>query len=196
MQNSYSKLLFISLLYLISPAMGAEAPSLLTREAWHAKPPSLKMTIQKPVAILVHHTGSPMKVNTTLIAKMKGLQRFSQAREKLSDDRMKPAWPDVPYHFYIAADGQVAEGRDVNAVGDTNTGYDPGGYIQVVVEGNFDKEQLTDAQAASLKTTLQWLMVKYNIKATSILTHKDKAQTACPGKDLAAKLPAIISQLK
>ncbi len=196
MQNSFNRLILVSLLFVASQAIGAEAPALLTRNVWQAKPPSLKMTAQKPVAILVHHTGSAMKVKTPLIAKMLGLQRFSQAQEKLADGRMKPAWPDVPYHFYIAADGQVAEGRDVNAVGDTNTGYDPAGYIQVVVEGNFDNEQVTDAQAASLKTTLQWLMEKYNVKATSILTHKDKAQTACPGKDLAAKLPAIISLLK
>lgn len=196
MQNSCNRLVLAFLVLSVSSVLAAEAPALLTREAWQAKAPSLKMTTQKPVAILIHHTGSTMKPKITLTAKMKGLQRFSQANEKLSDGRMKPAWPDVPYHFYIAADGQVAEGRDVNAVGDTNTGYDPSGYIQVVVEGNFDKEQLTEAQAASLKTTLKWLMEKYDIKASAIMMHKDKAQTACPGKDLEAKLSGIIAGLK
>jgi N-acetylmuramoyl-L-alanine amidase len=196
MQNSCNRLVLAFLFLSVTSALAAEAPALLTREAWQAKSPSLKMTTQKPVAILIHHTGSAMKPKTTLTAKMKGLQRFSQANEKLSDGRMKPAWPDVPYHFYIAADGQVAEGRNVDAVGDTNTGYDPSGYIQVVVEGNFDKEQLTEAQAAALKTTLKWLMEKYDIKPSAIMMHKDKAQTACPGKDLEAKLPAILSGLK
>ncbi len=154
------------------------------------------MTTQKPVAILVHHTGSPMKLKASLTSKLKGLQRFSQAEEKLADGRMKPAWPDVPYHFYIAANGEVGEGRDVNAVGDTNTHYDPAGYIQIVVEGNFDNEILSDTQVASLKSTLQWLMAKHGIKPSAILMHKDKAQTACPGQDLAAKLPGIIATLK
>ena len=98
-------------------------------------------------------------------------------------------------HALIATDGHVAEGRDINAVGDTNTGYDPAGYIQVVVEGNFDKEQLTEAQATALKTVLQWLTEKYSIKPSAIMTHKQKAQTACPGKDLEAKLPGIVASL-
>jgi hypothetical protein len=196
MPNSCSRLVGVSLFLIASTAIAAEAPALLTREAWQAKPPSMAMRPQKPTAILIHHTGSAMKPKATLIAKMKGLQRFSQAREKLSDGRTKPEWPDVPYHFYIAVDGKIAEGRNVNAMGDTNTGYDPTGFIQVVVEGNFETEKLTDAQAASLKSVLQWLMDKYQIKATSILSHKDKAQTACPGKDLAERLPGIVAELK
>jgi hypothetical protein len=196
MQNSFSRLLSVCLFLAISPAFASEPPTILSRQAWGAKSPSLPMTTQSPVSILVHHTGSAMKPKASLASKMKGLQRFSQAREKLADGRTKPAWPDVPYHFYIAADGKIAEGRDVTAVGDTNTGYNPAGYIQVVVEGNFDKETLSDAQAASLQSVLQWLMGKYNIKATGISMHKDKAQTACPGKDLEAKLPGIVAALK
>ena len=187
MQNSFSKAALAALLLLGTPALAAEAPTILSREGWKAKPPSLDMTKQKPSAILVHHTGSPQKLKATLAAKMQGLQRFSQAKEKLADGRMKPAWPDVPYHFYIGADGKIAEGRDINAVGDTNTGYDPAGFIQVVVEGNFENEKLSDAQSASLQSLLQWLKDTYSIKSTAIAGHKDKAQTACPGKDLAEK---------
>jgi N-acetylmuramoyl-L-alanine amidase len=196
MPSNFSKFVVAALLCMSSLAVAAEAPELLTRDEWQAKPPSMKMTAQKPAAILIHHTGTAQKPKTTLVAKMKGLQRFSQAREKLADGRTKPAWPDVPYHFYIAVDGKIAEGRDVNAVGDTNTGYDPGGFIQVVVEGNFDKEELTGAQTESLKSLLQWLLEKHGLKPESILSHKDKAQTACPGKDLSAKLPDIVSALK
>jgi N-acetylmuramoyl-L-alanine amidase len=177
-------------------AFAGEPPSILSRDSWQAKPPSLSMHSQKPMAILVHHTGEKMKTNTPLSAKMKNLQRFSQAREKLSDGRTKPAWPDVPYHFYIAADGKIAEGRDILAVGDTNTGYDPAGFVQVAVEGNFDTETMTETQALSLKAVLQWLTEKYDIKSSAIMMHRDKAQTACPGKNLAARLPEIIATLK
>jgi hypothetical protein len=196
MPSNYSKV--ATALFLLWPTAlaAAEKPLLLSREAWNAKPPSLAMTAQKPIAILVHHTGSPMKPKTSLVAKMRGLQRFSQAKEKLADGRTKPAWPDVPYHFYIAADGKIAEGRTINAVGDTNTGYDPSGFIQVVVEGNFENEKPTPAQRASLKTVLSWLKQTYAVKTTSILAHNDKAQTACPGKNLTTELRAIISELK
>lgn len=196
MQNSCSKLAAAVFLVWISPLAAAEKPTMLSREGWQAKPPSLSMTTQKPSAILVHHTGSTMKIKTTLGTKMRGLQRFSQTKEKLADGRTKPAWPDVPYHFYIAADGKIAEGRSITAVGDTNTGYDPSGFIQVVVEGNFDTEQPTSNQISSLKSLLAWLKQNYKIATTSIQSHNSKAQTACPGKNLSAKLDGIVSELK
>jgi hypothetical protein len=196
MPSNSSSLAFALFLLSATPLVAAEKPTMLSREGWQAKPPSLAMTAQKPVAILVHHTGSPMKIKTTLAAKMRGLQRFSQAKEKLADGRTKPAWPDVPYHFYIAADGKIAEGRSITAVGDTNTGYDPSGYIQVVVEGNFDSEKPTSSQLASLQSLLSWLKQTYNVTPSAIQAHKDKAQTVCPGKNLSAKLAGIVSGLK
>jgi N-acetylmuramoyl-L-alanine amidase len=196
MQNSCSRLIALAFLALTTSAFAAEAPVMLSRADWGAKPPSLAMTDQVPIAILVHHTGSPGKPKTPLTTKMKSLQRFSQATEKLADGRMKPAWPDLPYHFYIASDGTIAEGRAITAVGDTNTSYDPKGYIQVVVEGNFETENVTSAQTASLTSLLAWLTEKYQIKPASIEGHNTKATTACPGKDLEAKLPGIIAALK
>jgi hypothetical protein len=196
MQNNCNSLLALVFLIAATPAVAAEVPSLLSRTEWGAKPPSQKMVMQVPTAILVHHTGSAMKPKLSLTVKMQGLQRFSQAREKLADGRIKPAWPDMPYHFYISSDGKIGEGRAINAVGDTNTGYDPAGYIQVVVEGNFETEMVTVAQVSSLESLLKWLTEKYQIKPNQISGHKAKAQTACPGKDLEAKLPGIVASLK
>jgi hypothetical protein len=196
MPNKFSSLALAFWIVFAAAVLGGDAPKVLSRKDWQAEAPTLKMSAQKPVAILVHHTGSPQKPKTSLVSKMRGLQRFSQAKEKLADGRTKPAWPDVPYHFYIAVDGKIAEGRDINAVGDTNTGYDPSGFIQVVVEGNFDNEKMSVPQTAALKSLLQWLMEKHGIEATSIQAHKDKAQTACPGKHLSEKLPGIIAELK
>lgn len=196
MPSNSSRIAIALYLLCATPLAAAEKPAMLSREGWQAKPPSLAMTPQNPVAILVHHTGSPMNLKKSLAAKMKGLQRFSQAKEKLADGRTKPAWPDVPYHFYIAIDGKIAEGRSITAVGDTNTGYDPSGYIQVVVEGNFDNEKPTSSQLASLQSLLAWLKQTYNVAPSDIEAHKDKAQTACPGKNLDAELAGIVSGLK
>jgi hypothetical protein len=195
MPSNFSRVVFLAALFIRTVAALAD-PAIVSREQWNAKPPSLPMTTQKPVAILVHHTGSAMKPKTSLEAKMRGLQRFSQAKEKLADGRTKPAWPDVPYHFYIAADGRIAEGRSVTAVGDTNTGYDPAGFIQVVVEGNFENEQVKPEQATALKTLLASLTKTYAIPSSKIQAHNDKAQTACPGKNLKAMLPEIVKELQ
>jgi N-acetylmuramoyl-L-alanine amidase len=196
MPSNFSKFALALCVLCATPAVAAEKPTMLSRNAWQAKPPSLAMTKQKPVAILLHHTGSPMKIKTTLATQMRGLQRFSQAQEKLADGRTKPAWPDVPYHFYIAANGNIAEGRDINAVGDTNTGYDPKGFIQVVVEGNFEIETPKPSQLASLRLLLEWLKQSYDINNSAITAHKQEAQTACPGKNLSAVLGELVKGLK
>lgn len=196
MPNKYNKLALGLWLAFASQSIAAEAPPVLSRDGWQAKPPTVEMQSHKPSAILVHHTGAAQSIKATLAAKMRGLQRFSQAKEKLADGRMKPAWPDVPYHYYIAVDGKIAEGRNIKAIGDTNTAYDPSGFIQVVVEGNFETEKLNDAQTTSLKSLLKWLMQEHKINADAIQAHNEKTQTACPGKDLAEKLPGIVAGLK
>ena len=177
-----------------APAVAA-GPDILTRAKWGAKPPVAKMRRQTPSRILIHHTATRQKPGKALGAKMVSLQRFSQSREKLSDGRMKPAWPDVPYHFYIGAKGGIAEGRDIAAVGDTNTGYNPAGYIQIVLEGNFETEKPAPAQMAALDRLVRSLMAKYGIGASGIGSHRGVAQTACPGKNLEALLPDFIASL-
>jgi len=193
MQSNCARIVAVLWLSTFQAASAADQPDIITRADWGAKAAVGKMKQQKPVAILVHHTGSKGKPNLGISEKMKGLQRFSQNAEKLADGRLKPAWPDVPYHFYIAVDGKVAEGRNINSVGDTNTGYNPMGYIQVVVEGNFDVEQVTEAQKTSLKAVLAWLQDQYAIKPTMVFGHSGKAQTACPGKNLEALLTEFAS---
>jgi hypothetical protein len=195
MRSNFSSAL-LSLFFACTVAHGAETPEVVSREDWQAAAPSLPMISHTPGSIIVHHTGSSMQVKKTLAAKMRGLQRFSQAKEKLADGRTKPAWPDIPYHYYIGADGAIAEGRDVTKVGDTNTAYDPKGAIQIVVEGNFEVEQVTDAQQASLVRLLSWLKTKHVIKLGAITPHASKAKTACPGKNLAEKLPGFLKEIE
>jgi hypothetical protein len=128
-----------------------------------------------------------------LAVKMQGLQRFSQADELLADGRRKRPWPDVPYHFYIDASGQIAEGRDLRFAGDTNTSYDPSGHIGIAVEGNFETEEPTKAQEQALTELLAQLMRSYGLTATDVGTHRKFAATACPGRNLEARLPAILN---
>ena len=148
------------------------------------------MIPQKPQHITIHHSGVGVRKGD-LKRKMRNLQSFSQRRERLASGKMKKAWADIPYHFYIAARGQIAQGRDIRFSGDTNTNYNPVNHIQIVLEGNFMKIQPTKAQLQNLDELLAMLTERWKIPASKIEGHKHYASTVCPGTHLMKQIPAI-----
>lgn len=172
-------------------ASDAPRPQILSRLEWGAKEAAGEMKPHTLRHITVHHTASPQKAGVPLEKKMQGLQNFAQSKGRLAGGATKPAWPDVPYHYYIAADGRIAEGRDLKFVGDTNTDYEPAGHALVVLEGNFEKEQPSPAQVESLRALAAWLSAEYGLPATEIKGHSDYASTACPGRNLKKALPTL-----
>ena len=166
-------------------------PDIISRKSWGAKPAKPGMKVHEPRSLVVHHSAVRRKPGQDLKRKMRGLQAFSQRVEKLADGRRKPAWGDVPYHFTIGADGDIAEGRDMSFAGDTNTGYDTRGHIQIVVEGNFEVEKPSAPQLKALTGLLAWLSAKWRIPPDKITGHNDHAATKCPGKHLHNKLSTL-----
>jgi hypothetical protein len=159
------------------------------RSAWGAHAPVLPMKEHRPTRLTIHHTGEPMSPGRTVAAKLRSLQQFSQRDDSLSDGRRKPAWADVPYHFYVGADGSVGEGREWRYVGDSNTPYDPTGHLLVVVEGNFERDTLTTAQRRTLAILIPALARRFHIPPERLAAHRDFASTACPGRRLYEQLP-------
>lgn len=157
---------------------------IMSRTTWKAKVPDAKlMKQQEPRSIVIHHTSVRQQPNVSLERKMQGLQSFSRVPGKVGNNP-KPAWGDVPYHFYVDARGRVAEGRDVNFAGDSNTKYDLKDRIQVVLEGDFEREEPSAQQLAALQELLTMLSAKYKISPQRITGHNDHAATDCPGKNL------------
>lgn len=161
---------------------------MVMREQWGASEPSFAMIRHDPSRITIHHTASAQKPNRPIGAKLRSLQAFSQRSETLADGRTKQAWADIPYHFYIDANGEIAEGRSIDFVGDTNTAYDPTGHIAIVVEGNFEAETPSAAQFASLQNLIQYLASSIGVADQLVGVHADFASTACPGANLAHAL--------
>ncbi len=159
------------------------------RAEWGAKQPTAAMKTHVPRRITIHHTGEPQNPARSTAEKLQALQRFSQSAGTLGNGRPKRPWPDVPYHLYLATDGSIAEGRPIRFVGDSNTPYDPTGHLLVVVEGNFENDQLTDGQRRALERLLPALARRYRVPADSIATHRDFTETLCPGRSLYAEIP-------
>jgi len=166
-------------------------PKILSRQEWKAKDAVGEMQRHTRQRITIHHTASPQKQGIAIEKKMQNLQTFSQSESRLASGKNKPAWPDVPYHYYIAVDGQIAEGRDIRYAGDTNTDYDPKGHALIVLEGNFENEQPTTKQLESLRELSAWLSATYEIPISEIKGHNDYAATACPGINLKKLLPDL-----
>lgn len=142
------------------------------------------MTRHEPSRITIHHTASAQRPSRSIGAKLRSLQAFSQSSATLADGRTKKAWADIPYHFYIDANGEIAEGRNIDFVGDTNTAYDPTGHIAIVLEGNFETETPSGFQIASLQNLVQYLALTTGVGSHKVGVHADFASTACPGSNL------------
>jgi hypothetical protein len=149
------------------------------------------MKPHQPDRITIHHTATLQNPERSLADKLRALQQFSQSESQLASGKTKPAWPDVPYHYYIDVHGGVGEGRDVRFAGDTNTEYDPTGHILIVLEGNFEEAIPTESQMATLRSLTAWLAASYDVPSNRIGGHKDFASTACPGTNLQSQLPEL-----
>lgn len=174
-----------------SSAVNSREPKIISRADWKAKAPVGAAKEHQIRFITIHHTATAQKENVSIEQKMQNLQNFSQREDRLASGKLKPVWFDVPYHFYIAVDGKIAEGRQIKFVGDTNTEYDPTGHALVVLEGNFETEQPAKNQQQALQETVVWLASKYQVPIAEIKAHNDFAATACPGKNLKILLPGL-----
>ena len=174
------------------PLPSGEGWRVVPRAEWGALPADTSMLVMHtPSRITIHHTGSRQQPDRPFVEKLRGLQQFSQNPGRLASGGTKPAWADIPYHFYIDAAGRIAEARDARYAGDTNTTYDTRGHLLIVLEGSFGTEQPSAAQLQSLENLVLWLARRWNIGAHAIQAHRDFAATACPGDNLDARLPEL-----
>lgn len=125
-------------------------------------------------------------------------------------------WPDVAYHFFVARDGSVFEGRAGSidgAVEASATGGNQGWAQLVCLIGDHRTVAPTEAAQQSLVTVLRWLTWRYRLDTdpaatctyvsrgsnkfpagTTVTTpvisgHRDATFTACPGDAAYGLLP-------
>jgi hypothetical protein len=167
------------LLFACSPATknskSSNALIIVSRTAWNAAEPK-PYKQHTPVRITIHHEGT--KDSARDAAKfIKNVQTWGMGKDR--------NWADIPYHFLIARDGTIYEGRNVNTVGETATEYDPTGHLLVTCLGNMEIQEVTEPQLQSLVQLIAHCCKTYNIPYETIASHRDhSSQTTCPGKNL------------
>ena len=149
----------------------ALALSAICRDAWGAAPPGLGFVGHTIDRLTVHHTAAFLGSNTAAPARLRGHQSY----------HLSLGWPDLAYHFAVDANGNIYEGRPPGYRGDTGTNYDPAGHFLVVAEGNFNDQQIPDAQVGSVAALLAWASEEFDAPLDTIRGHRDLASTTCPG---------------
>jgi hypothetical protein len=154
---------------------------IIGREGWSSRPQG-EFTSHTIERITIHHTGAEITDNTAAIARLRQHQNW----------HMSHGWPDLAYHFMVDRNGNVYEGRPVDAVGDTFTDYDPTGHLLVCFEGHFDTQDPSPAQLAAMGRLVAWAIQTYSVRATEIAGHRDWADTTCPGRNMYWRLGGLV----
>ena len=152
--------------------------TVLARSKWaQGEPVTTQMNRLSPVRyITVHHDGMHPFFDTD--------QRATAARiEAIRRAHRRRGWGDIGYHFVVDRAGRVWEGRSLRYQGAhvKNNNY---ANIGIVVLGNFDRQQPSQAQLASVRQLVSSLMDRYHVPASHVSTHQEWSPTACPGRYL------------
>jgi hypothetical protein len=117
---------------------------------------------------------------------LRNMQAWGKRRPEVEQPPRNTYWPDLAYHFLIAPDGRIFEGRPLEYEPESNTKYDLAGNISVEMMGDFTRQRPSPAQLESCVRLTAWLMQELHIAIAEVRTHRDAApgQTECPGADM------------
>src|SRR6266513_83590 len=98
-----------ALIWIIASAMGCahshhvQKPPIVSAKEWGSAPqPIPDSRKQTPQYVTIHHAGVLWEAKVPPATFVKNMQSWGQREKK---------WPDLPYHFLIAPDGTIFEGR-------------------------------------------------------------------------------------
>ena len=150
--------------------------TIVPRSGWNAAP-AKPFKQHVPKQITIHHEGTRLELTADAAKKIKGIQTWGMGPDR--------AWVDIPYHFLIAPNGTIYEGRNVFTVGETATEYDPTGHLLITCLGNLEEQEMPEAQLTALINLIAHCSKTYGLPFETLASHRDYSkQTTCPGKNL------------
>lgn len=161
-----------------------------SRKAWGAASASSASTPHHPSHVTVHHTdGHPRTKLSDSIEEVRGIQSFHMGPER--------GWADIGYHFVIDGAGRVFEGRHADVLG-AHAGGANLDNIGIALMGDYNRDQLSDAQKTTLTRLITFLALRYRTDPKQkgfIQPHMHYSNTDCPGKNVVGFLAELRSQV-
>lgn len=157
-------------------ALQAAADFVHPREAWGAAPPAQPYVPHTPSGVVLHHTGAPYYGQPGVEQYLRNIQAFHTGPER--------EWEDIAYHYFIDLQGGVWAGRPPEVRGNPSVYYESLGLVLICFLGDYTMQQPGPDQLAAASRTAAWLLRRYNLPLTVLDTHRNHAQTSCPGDNI------------
>jgi hypothetical protein len=153
---------------------------MLCRDAWGARPAIPGGTPHVITRMTLHHTAVTLGDNSNAPARLRQHQQYHQGTQ---------GWVDIAYHVSVDRNGNIYELRQPEIAGDTATNYDPAGHFLVLCEGNFEEEEVSEAQLHGAALAFAWAAQRFQVSTDTLGGHRDAtADTVCPGANLYSRL--------
>jgi N-acetylmuramoyl-L-alanine amidase/FG-GAP-like repeat len=185
----------------LSAMTTAPRPKIYTRSQWGANERLREQGSPRYGTVkagFIHHTVNSNSYSSSQVPSLlRGIYAYhTQSR----------GWSDIGYNFLVDRFGRIWEGRYGGVtravVGAHTLGYNEYSFALSAI-GNFDIKSPPTAVTSAYARLFAWKLSLYNIRADNLRVyvknryfraisgHRDAGQTACPGRYLYAKLPAI-----
>jgi hypothetical protein len=170
------------------PQRVVSQPSILSRSSWNARSAQWGMTSHTPERIVFTHEGGAVCCD--------GENPATRVRGNQLVHMNDVGWPDIAFHYIVAPDGRIYEGRDDNFQSNSsyariNSGYDLDGTLVVGILGHYDNQQPTRAGLAAAEELIAWLCQEYDLPTSRVYYFRDLAPndvsggaTTSPGRNM------------
>lgn len=156
------------------------------RSVWDSlgKPPAGLVPHSRGITnIVIHHTETPNEPASAAARRIASIRRHHTGTM---------GWRDVAYHYFIAPDGVIYQGRDERFRADTGAGYPLDGALTITLLGDFRRSLPTEAALGSLRALVLAKRAAHGLSASAVSTHgrRSGGRTDCPGPAFQAWLDA------
>lgn len=160
------------------PVASSGRLNIISRQTWAGAGPieSRANRMGRIEYITVHHDGMAPYTSSQFEDSARRLEAIRKAH-------VNNTWADIGYHYAIDPAGRIWAARPESIQGAHVKDRNPGN-LGIVMLGNYESQRPTDAAIRSIDALVAAKMSEYRIPMNRVLTHREWAATACPGRHL------------